>query len=102
VKAAWHVQGAGEVAERVRAAALADRHEEARRKDHIIAGLIQRVPEVGTGQGRGGLPGEPSDGPRSAAGDHDGHTKAKTATAGPQRGAQRPERGFWSRLFGGG
>jgi len=29
---------------------LTERTEESRRKDHIIAGLVQRVPEIGTGQ----------------------------------------------------
>jgi hypothetical protein len=62
---------------------LAAWQEEARRKDHIIAALTQRIPEL-----------EPAPDPREAS---------ETASGGPAKGdvPEEERQPWWRRLFGG-
>ena len=64
--------------------------EESRRKDHIIAGLVERVPALEAPRGE-------RDGPESAAGDPD-RSEPRPATGGAQEAAER--RSWWQRWFG--
>jgi excisionase family DNA binding protein len=68
--------------------------EEARRKDHIIAGLIERLPPQLEGSS------EPRESPESAPVVSEGEERAKPqpTAGGPQEDAQRP---WWRRMFGG-
>ena len=68
---------------------VATRDEEIRRRDHIIAGLVERVPELPSASSR-----EPRDGPETAAG---GAEEVRKQTGGPQDGSRRP----WRRRFSG-
>ena len=67
--------------------------EESRRKDHIIAGLVERIPELEapTSMDR------PPDGPERA-GEAQGSTMTPTAQDEPESATQRP---WWRRLIGG-
>lgn len=67
--------------------------EESRRKDHLLAALMQRVPELEAPQG-------PRDGRESAREDRYGD-EASAPAGDAQAGSKGPQRGFWSRLFGG-
>lgn len=70
-----------------------EQHREADRENRrIIAGLIQRVPEL--------EPGASQEAPDDRESVREGYGQDE-APGDPQMAAQRPERGFWSRLFGG-
>jgi len=61
--------------------------EEARRKDHLLAAALERIPAIEA-------PPEPRESPETAReGQSDTHTPPE-----PQEGAQRP---WWRRMFGG-
>ncbi len=64
--------------------------EEIRRRDHIIAGLVERIPELGPAQA-------PRDAPKTAAEDAGG-VEPRPATEGPQEAPER--RSWWRRWFG--
>lgn len=80
---------------------LATRDEELRRKDHLLAALVQRVPELEA-------PREPSGAHAGGAQEtregrekvREGYGRGETQ-ANAQAGTQAPQRSFWSRLFGG-
>jgi excisionase family DNA binding protein len=69
--------------------------EEARRKDHIIAGLIERLPPQLE------APQEPSEAPREEAESPGPREGPFTREESPQEGSERRERSWWRRLFGG-
>ncbi len=64
--------------------------EESRRKDHIIAGLVERIPELEA-------PSEAPGSPESAS-EAQGSTMTPTAQDEPESATQRP---WWRRLIGG-
>jgi len=66
------------------------RAEELRRKDHIIAGLVERVPELGPAQ-------DDRDAPQAAA-EAPGGVEGRAGGADPQNGSERPS--WWRRMFG--
>ena len=67
------------------------RAEELRRKDHIIAGLVQRVPELVPAQEAAGSSETPAEAP--GEGRHQGRAEAA------QEGTERPS-SWWRRFFG--
>jgi hypothetical protein len=68
--------------------------EESRRKDHIIAGLVERIPELEA-------PSEPREPPESAGETSDmAREEPRSNTEGPQEATSR-ERSWWRRMFGG-
>ena len=67
------------------------RAEELRRKDHIIAGLVERVPALE-------LPSEAREAPQPAPETTGGDEEPRPATEGAQNGLQRPS--WWRRIFG--
>jgi hypothetical protein len=64
--------------------------EEIRRRDHIIAGLVERIPELGPAQ-------TPRNGPETAAEDPEGVRRERPFTEEAQ---EAPERPWWRRWFG--
>jgi hypothetical protein len=77
-----------------RSAALRRREElhgeEIRRRDHIIAGLVERIPELGPAQA-------PRDGHEAPAEEPEG-SEPRPDTEGAQEGTER--RSWWRRWFG--
>jgi hypothetical protein len=65
--------------------------EEIRRRDHIIAGLVERIPELGPAR-------EPRNGHETATEAPKGAAEPRPATGGAQEGAER--RSWWRRFFG--
>ena len=65
--------------------------EEIRRRDHIIAGLVERIPELGPAW-------EPRNGHETATEAPKGAPEPRPATGGAQEGAER--RSWWRRFFG--
>jgi hypothetical protein len=63
--------------------------EEIRRRDHIIAGLVERIPELGPAQ-------TPRDAPQTAAAAPEG-AEPRPATEGAQEAAE--QRPWWRRFF---
>jgi hypothetical protein len=78
-----------------RSAALRRREElhgeEIRRQDHIIAGLVERIPELGPAQ-------TPRNGPETATAEPDGGGEHRPGTDGAQEAAE--PRSWWRRWFG--
>ena len=72
---------------------LAVRSDEIRRRDHIIAGLVERVPELPPAS-----PQEPRDGRETVSADPAGE-EVRGDNGGPQEGVQR--RPWWRRMFAG-
>ena len=73
---------------------LSTRDEELRRKDHLLAALVQRVPELEA----------PQEFPESSQPVREGYGQDKDTgdrQAASQESQAKQERGFWSRLFGG-
>ncbi len=68
--------------------------EEIRRRDHIIAGLVERLPALEAPAS----PREPRDAPQAPAEGSEG-SEPRPANAGAQEGAER--RSWWRRMFGG-
>jgi uncharacterized small protein (DUF1192 family) len=66
-------------------AELKIRTEENRRKDHLLAAALERIPAI-----------EPSESPETVEGEPN-RAEPRSATGGTQDGAQRP---WWRRVFG--
>ena len=66
--------------------------EEIRRRDHINAGLVERIPELGPAQ-------TPRNGPETAAEDAGGESQELPFTEEAQESSRRRS-GWWRRLFG--
>ena len=73
------------------------RTEELRRKDHIIAGLVERVPELDA-PSETPAPPQASEEPPEAATNGAGGPAPTAGDAGVQNGSERP---WWRRVFGG-
>ena len=69
---------------------VATRDEEIRRRDHIIAGLVERIPELGPAQA-------PRNGHEGGAEEPEGHAE-RPFTEEAQEGSER--RSWWRRIFG--
>ena len=72
---------------------LATRDEELRRKDHLLAAALERIPEL--------LPGpdaEPREAPQTAAEEADGVVNTPSTGTAPQEGSE--PRSWWRRWFG--
>ena len=65
--------------------------EEIRRRDHIIAGLVERIPELGPAR-------ESRNGHETATEAPKGAAEPRPATGGAQEGAER--RSWWRQFFG--
>ena len=74
---------------------LATRDEELRRKDHLLAALVQRVPELEAPASAAAQ--EPSDGRDNV---REGYGRGE-APGDRQAATEQTQRSFWSRLFGG-
>jgi len=71
------------------------RQEEIRRRDHLLAAALERIPELLPSPGT-----EPQESPQTVAEDAGG-SEPHPATQGRQEGAEpRPERSWWRRWFG--
>jgi hypothetical protein len=75
--------------------------EESRRKDHIIAGLVERLPpQLEAPRGEESSPLDERESPTAATEEPD-RAQPRPATGGPQEATERPqERRWWRRMFG--
>ena len=69
------------------------RNEELRRKDHLLAAALERIPALEE------APSEPRDGPETASDLRPGVDHPQGDDAGPEAGVSRPS-GWWRRIFG--